>query len=93
MTDTQEQFKQRIRSLISAKTGGGETTTDVQRVEVEQIGEELGISPRQACEQFFALQRFVWDVADMDFSLILSDESGELPPSRNWLGINDVYIP
>lgn len=93
MTDTQEQFEQRIRSLISAKTCGGETTTDVHRLEVEQIGEELGISPRQACQQFFTLKGLVWDVEDMEFSLISADESGGLPPPRNWLGINDIYTP
>jgi hypothetical protein len=61
-------------------------------VEVEQIGEELGMSSAEANTQFFTLRGSVWDVQNMDNSLIPSDESGALPPPRNWLGINDVYL-
>jgi hypothetical protein len=50
------------------------------------------MSPVQANNLFFALQDSVWDVADMTSSRIGSDETNALPPPRNWLGINDVYL-
>ena len=46
----------------------------------------------EANTQFFTLRGSVWDVQNVDNSLITSDESGALPPPRNWLGINDVYL-
>jgi hypothetical protein len=90
--DKARKFEERLRNLIYERTDGGETTTHVSRIQVEKIGEELDISPRQACAQFFALKTFVWDVQDAGYSMIHSNESGGLPPPRNWLGINDVYL-
>lgn len=90
--DTARKFEERLRSLISEETDGGEETMLIDRGRIEEIGEGLGIRPRQACTQFFALRGFVWDVANMDHSLIGSEESRGLPPPRNWLAINDVYL-
>lgn len=90
--NAQESFEQRLGSLLSKKTEGGETTTLINKHEVEEIGGELGMSSAQASTQFFALQGFVWDVADMNYSLIDSSESRGLPPPRNWLAINDIYL-
>jgi VIT1/CCC1 family predicted Fe2+/Mn2+ transporter len=90
--DVNRQFEERLRSLISQKTDGGETTGLVNKIEVEQIGEELGMTSAEANTNFFTLKGSVWDVQNMDNSLIDSDESRALPPPRNWLGINDVYL-
>jgi hypothetical protein len=90
--DDRESFEQRLRSLISDKTEGGESTALINKIEIEQIGEELGMSSAQANEQFFTLQGRVWDVQSMQYSMIDSEESRALPPPRNWLGINDVYL-
>jgi hypothetical protein len=90
--DTDERFEEQLRSLISEETEGGETTMFINRSQVEDIGKGLDMSPRQACTQFFALQGFVWDVVDMDYSMIDSSESRALPPPRNWDAINDVYL-
>jgi hypothetical protein len=90
--DTQERFEQRLRSFISEKTNGGETTTLINKGEIEKIGDELGLTPAQVSAQFFTLRGTVWDVESMAYSRIDSDETGALPPPRNWLGINDVYL-
>lgn len=92
MDDEARKFEERLRSLISERTDGGEDTMLINRGEVEEIGEALNIRPRQSCSQFFALRGFVWDVADMEYSLIDSNESRGLPPPRNWAAINDVYL-
>jgi hypothetical protein len=90
--DTARRFEAQLRSLISEGTDGGETTTLINKIEIEQIGDELGMTSAQSNTQFFALKGFVWDVQNMNNSLIDSDESRALPPPRNWLGINDVYL-
>ncbi len=90
--DPNRQFEERLRSLVSEKTAGGETTGLINKIEIEQIGDELGMTSAQANTQFFALRGSVWDVQNMSNSLIDSDESRALPPPRNWLGINDVYL-
>lgn len=87
-SDSAQRFEAQIRSLVSEDTGGGETTPDVSRRQVE----ELGMSLREACTQFFALRGSVWDVVDLHSSTIHSDESSALPPPRNWFGINDIYL-
>lgn len=90
--DPGRKFEAQLRSFISEKTDGGEDTMLINRSDVEEIGEGVDIRPRQACTQFFALRGFVWDVADMGHSMIDSSESRALPPPRNWLAINDVYL-
>ena len=90
--DKTRKFEAQLRSLISERTHGGETTTHISRRQVEAIGEGLDMSLRQASAQFFVLKGFVWNVADAGSSMIFSDNSGGLPPPRNWLGINDVYL-
>jgi hypothetical protein len=71
--DANRQFEERLGSLISEKTDGGETTGLINKIEIEHIGEELGMTSTQANTQFFALQGSVWDVQNMDNSLIDSD--------------------
>jgi hypothetical protein len=90
--DPNRQFEERLRTLVSEKTGGGETRTLINKIEVEQIGDELGMTPAQASTQFFALKGSVWDVESMDFSKISSEEVRALPPPRNWSAINDIYL-
>ena len=70
--DEQEalEFEERLKSLVSDRTDGGEDTMVINRSEVEEIGEGLEIWPRQACAQFFALRGFVWDVAALSYSLM-----------------------
>jgi hypothetical protein len=65
--DEQEalEFEERLKSLVSDRTDGGEDTMVINRSEVEEIREGLEIRPRQACAQFFALRGLVWDVADL----------------------------
>jgi hypothetical protein len=90
--DTLERFEEQLRSLLSEKSEDGETTMLINRSEVEKIGQSLDMKPRQACTQFFALKGFVWDVVDMNYSMIDTSESRALPPPRNWDAINDVYL-
>ncbi len=90
--DPYRQFEERLRSLVSEKTDGGESTGLINKNEIEQIGDELGMTSAQASTQFFVLRGSVWDVQSMQYSMIDSEESRALPPPRNWLGINDVYL-
>jgi len=90
--DTNRQFEDRLRSFVSERTEDGDTTMLINKGEVEEIGDELGMTSVQASTQFFALRGSVWDVESMDFSSIDSDESGKFPPPRNWSAINDVYL-
>lgn len=64
----------------------------INKIEVEQIGEQVSMSSAEANTNFFALRGSVWDVRNMDSSLIDSDESRALPSPRDWLGINDDYL-
>jgi hypothetical protein len=90
--EARQRFEEQIRSLISERRDGGESTTHIDRIRVEEIGKELGMAPRDACVEFFALRGSGWDVVDLEGSTIYSSESSALPPPRNWLAINDIYL-
>ncbi len=47
-SDSAQRFEERIRNFISEATDSGETMTHLHRMHVEQIGEELGMNPREA---------------------------------------------
>lgn len=87
-------FEEGLRNLLSERTDGGATTTHINRREVERIGESSGMSSLEACRQFFAFRGSMWEVntGSLAMSTINSEESGALPPPRNWLGINDIYL-
>lgn len=94
MSGSSQAFEEQIGSLLYKRTNGGETTTDISRKQVEDIGQELGMTPGDACTQFFTIRGSVWEVNSngLHDSTIHSEESSSLPPPRNWLGINDIYL-
>ena len=86
-------FAERIRWLIQQNTRFGGTGV-VDRLKVEEIGANLGMSQVAACEQFLALQGSLWDVytGSIAFSTAKSAETNRLEPARRWLTINDVIV-
>ena len=95
MSDVQQRrrFSQRIKWLIGQNTRFGGTGV-VDRLKVEQIGANLGMSKVAACEQFLALQGSLWDVytGSIAFSTAKSTKTNRLEPARRWLAINDVIV-
>lgn len=86
-------FAERIRWLIQQNTRFGGTGV-VDRLKVEEIGANLGMSKVAACEQFLALRGSLWEVytGSIAFSTTKSTETNRLEPARRWLTINDVIV-
>ena len=95
MTDPpqKQRFREQLRYLLAQKLGG-DTSTQISRREVEDIGASLGMKSDEACQEFLALYDTLWTVrtGGMEASRITSDESRAYPPPRNWLAFNDVIL-
>ena len=89
----QMQFSEEIRWMIQCSTRFGGTGV-VRRLNVEEIGANMGMSAVAACERFLALQGSLWDVynGSLAFSMSESAETNRLEPARRWATINDVIV-
>ena len=92
VNDTRRSFMEAVRNLIAGRRGG--RTVRVHRGEMEWLGKDLGLAPEVACRPILALHGTVGGVATGSIaeSMVSYEESGQLPPPRNWLAITNVYL-
>jgi hypothetical protein len=55
-------FQEELRKAIERNRRPWSGTVTIVRLEVEEIGASLGMTPKEACVQFLALRGFMWDL-------------------------------
>jgi hypothetical protein len=88
-----QRFREQVRYLLVQKLAG-DTSTQVNRREIEDIGASLSMRSDEACQEFLALYDTLWTVrtGSIEASRIISDESRANSPPRNWLAFNGVVL-